>query len=1778
MLYSGRNHYHKRIGDRPINSPEQGERSKGLDRSWCHWLHEWHQAEILSNSGDRDLSYTPTDYRFRPLLIMHKPYQILLIVNLTSDAEGYIHWLQPEESVSYTFLCESSGTQALETCRSHPIDSIVLKLYAPYSDSLEFLRQLKAQMGAACPPIVVLGNGDAEIAVKAFKNGAIDYLIEDRMTPEELRFTLRSAIQNIQQQREQQLRQERFNQDLMNRVSELQTLLDIIPAGIAIARDATCTQIQSNAYLRESIGMSAGSNISQNTSTHEQPPDRVFQNGVEIPAENLPMQIAARLGVEVRDVQLEVLRSDGTVRQILAYATPLRDNQNQIRGAIGVCLDITERNQAIASLKINQRRYQALTEAMPQMVWTADATGAVNYWNQRWYEYSGLSEAESMGLACASIIHPDDRDRTLAQWSQCVSQGKAFEIEYRLRRQDGIYHWFISRSIPTQDSLGPIGGWIGTITDIDSQKRLEERLQLVMQAVNGLIFDWNLQTNEVYRSEKLYDLIGVHPEAVPNIATWWQSRCHPDDRTRFQSRLQELLASTQDLYEGEYRIQHEDGRWIEVWERGCLVRDEGGQIVRVVGSTVDISDRKRAELDLREAHIQLEAALAAGSIYTWRWNLSENRVVTNRSFSHLLGIAPDRAVAGLSIEQFLNAIHADDRDRVMADIKQAIATGEKYVADYRMCNSNGEERWVIAWGRVESDIRGNPIAFPCALADITDRKQAELERQRSEAILQAFIAASPIALALFDRDLRFLYANDALARLNGLPLRDHWGRTLEEVIPQMAPQFAPILRQIMETQEPVLNLEFNGEVRPGLFRSTIANHYPVCLPNGEVIGVGVAVMDVSELTQAQQELRESEERFRTLADNICQLVWMADETGSIFWYNQRWLDYTDTTLEEMQGSGWQKLPHPDYVEQVVNKFRSCIEAGGIWEDTFPLRGQDGRYRWFLSRAIPVSDEQGRVLRWFGTHTDITDLRQAEMALRQTTERLNLALKSAPISLFNQDLELRYTWIYNPLYNWEIEEVIGQKDIDLLPPEVATPLTQLKQQVLDTGVGLREEVKITRCGETAYFDLTIDPILDRQKTILGITCAAVDITERKQAELALAAKEARLQGFVDANVVGIVYADIQGNIHEANDALLKMIGYTREDLESGKLRWSDLTPPEHFPLDAQAIAEAQANGACTPYEKEYIRRDGSRVPVLVGYSLVGEAREESVAFILDLSDRKQAEVALKERSEHIKLLFETTRDLLSSTQPLTLVETVFNKLKDLIGLDIYINYILDEQQQKLQLAFYGGISPEVAQQITWLEIGQSICGTVAQLRCQIVQTKIQQSNSPISQAVRSLGVTAYSCQPLIAQGKLFGTLSFGSFSRTQFTAAERSLFQAICDQIAIALERSQLLTSLQKQTEELVRMNRMKDEFLAILSHELRSPLNPILGWAKLLQNRQFSPAKTAEALAVIERNARLQTQLIDDLLDVAKILRGKLTMEVAPVNLVFVIEAAIETVRAAAVAKDILIHSILPQIGQVSGDAVRLQQIIWNLLSNAIKFTPTQGQVDIRLECVEDRAQITVSDTGKGIQPEFLPYVFESFRQEDTSTTRKYGGLGLGLAIVRHLVEAHGGTIWAESQGEAQGATFTVQLPLLNPQPKQNQSEDLFGQDLNLAGVRVLTVDDEPDARELLTELLSQYGAEVLTLTSAAEVLARLESFQPHVLISDIGMPGMDGYSLIQQIRTLSPEKGGQTPAIALTAYARQEEHQLAIASGYQLHITKPLDLEQLVRAILRLTTHQPYC
>jgi signal transduction histidine kinase/CheY-like chemotaxis protein len=429
-----------------------------------------------------------------------------------------------------------------------------------------------------------------------------------------------------------------------------------------------------------------------------------------------------------------------------------------------------------------------------------------------------------------------------------------------------------------------------------------------------------------------------------------------------------------------------------------------------------------------------------------------------------------------------------------------------------------------------------------------------------------------------------------------------------------------------------------------------------------------------------------------------------------------------------------------------------------------------------------------------------------------------------------------------------------------------------------------------------------------------------------------------------------------------------------------------------------------------------------------------------------------------------------------------------------------------------------------------------------------------------------------------QDELALMVSFASFGvltvallTSVFDARLESRSQVIASSQAIAEERQVLVLRERAARTQAERMSAVKDEFLATLSHELRTPLNAILGWAQILRSGARDEATLVKGLETIERNARAQAQLIEDLLDMSQIISGKVRLDVRPVDPAIFIDAALETVRPAAMAKNIRLQTTLdPRPGQIAGDPNRLQQIMWNLLSNAVKFTPNGGHIHVSLDRTATGIVIRVTDSGIGIQPEFLPYVFDRFRQADASTTRRYGGLGLGLSIVKQLVELQGGTVAVASQGGGSGAIFTLDFPLHNPNAavaRQHSGPGPYrpsiGSDFTrarLSGIKVLVIDDDADALDLMEWILTECGATICRAGNAVEALWLAERERPDIVVSDIGMPDVDGFELIRRIRALGEARGGTVPTLALTAFTRAEDQQRALQAGFNLYMTKPVE------------------
>jgi PAS domain S-box-containing protein len=783
-----------------------------------------------------------------------------------------------------------------------------------------------------------------------------------------------------------------------------------------------------------------------------------------------------------------------------------------------------------------------------------------------------------------------------------------------------------------------------------------------------------------------------------------------------------------------------------------------------------------------------------------------------------------------------------------------------------------------------------------------------------------------------------------------------------------------------------------------------------------------------------------------------------------------------------------------------------------------------------------------------------------------------------------------------IFGYTAEEAVGQPATILIPDdhpdEEPTILAQLRRGEL---IEHYETVRVHKDGSLIDISLTVSPIRDADGRIIGASKIARDITERKRIEVMLRNREEELTDFIENSAVGLHWVAADGTILWANQAELDLLGYTREEYVGRHIA--------DFHADPEVIKDIltrlKGDETLHNYEARLRCKDGTPKYVLISSNV----RRQSGAFIhtrcftRDITERKRAEGELREQAEVIETVNRVGQTLAAELDLHKLVQAVTDAATEITGAHFgsFFYNVLDERGASYMLYTLSGVPAEAFAHFPMPRatdlFGPTFRGEDAIIIADVKKDPRYGKNSPYHGMPEGhLPVTSYLAVPVISRtGEVYGGLFFGHPDEGVFTARAARVVEGLAAQAAVAMDNARLYEAAQRaraeaeqaaeQKEGLYReaqvSSRLKDEFLATISHELRTPLTAILGWAHILRTGQAGDGAT-KALETIERNARTQAQLIDDLLDVSRIITGKLRLDVRPIDPNYFIESAIEAVRPAAEAKGVRVEKIIDTgLFSVAGDPVRLQQVVWNLLSNAIKFTPRGGRVQIKLERVNSHIEIAVSDSGTGIAPEFLPYVFDRFRQADQRTTRRHGGLGLGLAIVRHIVELHGGSVRAESPGEGQGSIFTVLLPVAPVYRKEDADERVHpaARDMlpsydcpeRLDGLKVLVVDDEVDTRELLRVAIGQCGAEVRVAGSVQEALEAIEQERPDLLISDIGMPGQDGYDLIRRIRSLRAEGGGRIPAIALTAYARVEDRLQALRAGYQMHVTKPVEMAELI-------------
>ncbi len=839
------------------------------------------------------------------------------------------------------------------------------------------------------------------------------------------------------------------------------------------------------------------------------------------------------------------------------------------------------------------------------------------------------------------------------------------------------------------------------------------------------------------------------------------------------------------------------------------------------------------------------------------------------------------------------------------------------------------------------------------------------------------------------------------------------------------------------------------------------------------------------------------------------------------------------------------------VEQAT--FRA-VHEGADYNVEYRILHPDGGIRWMHDQGHIYHDADSRAVRLMGIVQDITERKQFEVQLRDSAEQLRLTTTGVDVGLWFWNLqtdELLWTETCKALFGLPPEAAVSyQVFLDALHPDDRERTDAAVRLALEAGSDYKIEYRTVWSDNSVHWISARGYVVyDNAGKPLKMTGVAWDITRRKETEFALQASEERYRALVQASSQIVWSMDERAQGQGAAEWWMQLTGMDEE--ASRGWGWLDALHPDD--RERAKTAWQQALETYGELQTEYRVRDaqGSYHYLSVrGVPIWNEDKSfrEWVGTITDITDRKRDELALRESNAILTAINQSTEDLIF--------------VKDLQGRFLLINPAF--------ALLLGKAEAEIIGKLDWELLDRAEVERARESDMRVLysgKTEVVEETLTLMKGARTYLSTK---SPYLDEtGAIIGLICIS----TDITHRKRA-----------EKEREQLLKSEQAAREEAQAANRAKDEFLAIVSHELRTPLNAMLGWTRILQAKEIDEATQTRALETIERSARMQAQIIEDLLDTARIISGKLRLEVRSVRLLPVINAALEIMRPAAAAKqlEITVQSNV-ESDLITGDAERLQQVIWNLLSNAIKFNLTGGKVTITLQRVDPYMQIVVRDTGKGIAADLLPFIFDRFYQADSSSKRRVGGLGLGLALVRQLVELHGGAITAESEGGGKGATFIVNLPIRAVRARTATMQSPFAAvarngetPASLEGVWALVVDDEADARDLLTVLLQRYGAKVTASASAAEALAIItegeDGKRPDIIISDIGMPEQDGYTFMRQVRNLAPHYGGMIPAIAVTAFGQPSDRLRALTAGFQSHIPKPVDMDELRMVIANLT------
>jgi PAS domain S-box-containing protein len=1454
---------------------------------------------------------------------------------------------------------------------------------------------------------------------------------------------------------------------------------------------------------------------------------------------------------ETRTCEYRLRHADGEWRWFLSRETPFaRDAQGRVSQVVGAATDITERRRTAAQLAASESVFRELAEANLVGIGVGDTRGGITYVNDEMLRMMGYTRGdyEAGRVNWAECLDAESRAAQADFTARLLREGRLVGYERAFRRPDGGRTPYLGAAAvvePGSDLHVSFALDLSRVRDTEEALRLaSERFRTALGASPVVVFN---QDRELRYTWIQNPALGYEAESVigKRDADLFE---RAEDAAATEAVKRRVIATGQ----GE-RVQvivHYGGEARSYDLTVQALRDVAGTITGVTCAAVDVTERRRGELRVVESERQLRRVLDSLFVFVGVMTPDGTLIEANRAPLEAGGLMPEDVIG----RKFWDCpwwTHDPEVQRRCREACERAAQGEPSRFDI-VVRMRGDSRMTIDFTVAPMrDASGRITHLIPSAVEIDERVRAEAALRESEQRLKLALRAGQ--LGFWDWHVasgRVVYGGEWAAMLGYAPeeIEPHV-RAWESLLhPDDREATTRALDAHVSGRTPFYEAEHRLRAKDGRWVWVLGRGMVVERDaDGRALRAIGTNQDISARREAEAALRQSEERLAAAQQ--------AGRVGVFDWDYVAGTTLWTRELEAMFGYApgtfggtyreWADRVVPEDLERLERTYAEWLATPAEeahWEYRI-TRADTGEVRWIAGRGRAVRDAQGRLVRIIGTNLDITGMKRVELALRESEEHLRYTVEMNPQVPWTATPEGRIDgfsdrWLQ--LTGMTRERALGEGWEKAPHPDDVPAMKSAWVRAVRSGEPYDVEHRVRLAsGEYRWMRSRAFPRRDAEGRIVRWYGTTEDVDERRRAEAALRESERRFKLLADAMPQLVWTASPDGRVDYYNARRAEYRAASTDDAD----RWEPLVHPDDIEATRAAWVRAAASGE--PYEMEHRlqRADGEFAWHLSRGVPVRDAEGRIAKWYgtaTDIDARKRAEAALQERTALLQALTENTDDLIWAKDRagrLTLanpaIVKVFPRHAKVVGLTM-AELIGDTEQAAVIDANDQRIMANGQAELVEEAVGPPGAERV-----------FVSSKTPLRDAAGAVvGVTGVS---------------------RDITARKQ-----------LEAERDALLDAERHARAEAERANQLKDEFLATVSHELRTPLNAMLGWTQVLARRQQDPALVREGLAVIERNARAQAQLIEDLLDMSRIISGKLRLDVQTVDLHDVVSRALETIRPVADAKSIRLSASLDvRVGAMRGDPDRLQQVVWNLLSNAVKFTPRSGWVELRLVRRADDVELRVRDSGQGIAPELLPHVFDRFRQGDGTASRRQGGLGLGLSIVRQLVELHGGSVRAESEGIGHGATFVVELPLGETEVETHFSPLAHAHwppadtraPATLRGVVVLIVDDEPDSLRMLVRVLEEAHVKVLAAHSAEEALAMLARERPHVLLSDLGMPGVDGYALIRRVRALAAPQG-QVPAVAITAYARAEDRERALAAGYQAHVAKPVHAHELLALI----------